>query len=139
MGKRKDDRQQELSIATTELAPAPGHAFYERLGRLLAAAAFDRWAENQCRPYYAGGGRPGIPPGAYLQMLLVGYLEVIDSQRGIAWRCADCLSLKKFLGYGATETTTYHSSLTKIWQSLTTPRTCNLWGDRLAPTDCPVG
>ena len=117
-GKRPDNRQQELFIATAELAGAPGHAFYERLGKLLARAQFDRWAQDACRPYYADGGRPGIPPGVYFRMLLVGYFEGIDSQRGIAWRCADSLSLKQFLGYGPTESTPDHSSLTKIRQRL---------------------
>ena len=118
LGKRPDSRQQELFIATAELACAPGHAFYERLGKLLAAAEFDGWAEDECRPYYAAGGRPGIPPGTYFRMLLIGYFEGIDSQRGIAWRCADSLSLKQFLGYGPTESTPDHSSLTKIRQRL---------------------
>lgn len=118
LGKRLASRQQELFIAAAELAQAPGHAFYARLGKLLAAAEFDRWAENECRPYYADGGRPGIPPGVYFRMLLIGYFEGIDSQRGIAWRCADSLSLKKFLGCGPTESTPDHSSLTKIRQRL---------------------
>ncbi|MBX3424035.1 MAG: DDE transposase, partial [Pirellulales bacterium] len=61
LGKRPDNREQELFVATAELARAPGHAFYERLGKLLAAARFDRWAEDECRPHYADGGRPGIP------------------------------------------------------------------------------
>ena len=118
LGKRPDNRQQELFIATAELARAPGHAFYEQLGKLLSAAEFDRWAEDVCRPYYAEGGRPGIPPGVYFRMLLIGYFEGIDAQRGIAWRCADSLSLKRFLGYGPTEATPDHSSLTKIRQRL---------------------
>lgn len=118
LGKRPESRQQELFVAKAELARAPGHAFYERLNKLLADAGFDRWAEEQFRPYYAEGGRPGIPPGTYLRMLLVGYFEGLDSQRGIAWRCADSLSLKHFLGYGPTETTPDHSSLTNIRRRL---------------------
>jgi transposase len=118
LGKRANHVQQELFLATADVAQAPGHVFYERLGKLLAGAGFDRWAENACQPYYADGGRPGIPPGTYFRMLLAGYFEGIDSQRGIAWRCADSLSLKKFLGYGPTEPTPDHSSLTKIRQRL---------------------
>src|SRR5687768_15286574 len=105
VGKRPQIRQQELWIAAAEVAGAPRHVFYERLNRLLDQADFDRWAETLCAPYYADGGRPGIPPGVYFRILLIGYFEGIDGQRGVAWRCADSLSLKSFLGYGPTEST----------------------------------
>ncbi|MGN6137250.1 MAG: transposase [Aureliella sp.] len=69
---------------------------------MLAEAGFDRWGEDKCESYYSSGkGRPGIAPGAYFRMLLVGYLEGIQSQRGIAWRCADSLSLRSFFWYRA--------------------------------------
>lgn len=118
LGKRRGKRQQELWIAADALARTPRHVFYEKLNRLLAKAEFDACVEALCRPYYAEEGRRSIPPGVYLRMLLVGYFEGIDSQRGIAWRCADSLSLKEFLGYGPTEATPDHSSLTKIRQRL---------------------
>jgi hypothetical protein len=70
-----------------------GHVFYEKLNALLAEGEFDRWLESRCEAYYAKGGRPSIPPGVYFRMLLVGYFEGLGSQRGIAWRCADSLSL----------------------------------------------
>ena len=38
-------------------------------------------------------GRPSLPPGRYFRMLLIGYFEGIDSERGLEWRCADSLSL----------------------------------------------
>ena len=118
LGKRRENRQQELWIATDSVARSPRHEFYEKLNRLLAKAEFDRWIERLCRPHYAEVGRDSIPPGVYFRMLLVGYFEGIDGQRGIAWRCADSLSLKRFLGYGPTERTPDHSSLTKIRQRL---------------------
>ena len=72
-----------------------------------------------CEPHYASGvGRPGISPGVYFRMLLVGYFEGIACQRGIAWRCADSLSLREFLGLAATESSPDHSSLTKVRQRL---------------------
>jgi len=114
MGKRCDSRQQGLWIASDAVADAPGHAFYERLNQVLAKAKFDRWIEALCEPHYAEEGRRSIPPGVYFRMLLIGYFEGIESQRGIAWRCADSLSLKKFLGFGPTESVPEHSSLTKI-------------------------
>ena len=101
-------------IETGSVAKAPGHVFYERLNRLLADSGFDRFVEDLVEPYYASHGRPGIPPGVYFRMLFVGYFEGIDSQRGIAWRCEDSLSLRKFLGLGLTECVPDHSSLTKI-------------------------
>src|SRR5262245_50599139 len=118
LGKRQP-KQQHLWIAAPELPTAPGHPFYQKLNALLDEAGFDRFVEDRCRPYYADGvGRPGIPPGVYFRMLFVGYFEGIDSQRGIAWRCADSRSLQAFLGYLPTETTPEHSSLTKARQRL---------------------
>lgn len=118
LGKRKVQRQ-EAWVATTELPKSPGHPFYKKLNGLLAEAGFDEWIEGLCEPYYAGGqGRPSIPPGTYFRLILVGYFEGIASQRGIAWRCADSRSLADFLGYGPTERTPDHSSLTRIHQRL---------------------
>ena len=118
LGKRKHE-QQEAWVATTELPRSPGHPFYRRLNQLLAEAGFDAWLESLCRPYYAQQkGRPSIPPGTYFRMILIGYFEGIASQRGIAWRCCDSRSLAEFLGYGPTEETPDHSSLTRIHQRL---------------------
>lgn len=113
MGKREDE-QQELWVPTWDLPKSPGHPFYEKLNRVLSQAGFDRRVEELCEPYYAKQGRPSIPPGVYFRMLLIGYFEGIDSQRGIAWRCRDSLSLKSFLGYSLTDPTPDHSSLTYI-------------------------
>lgn len=77
-----------------------------------------RVLEELCRPFYADGGRRGIAPGVYFRMLLIGYFEGIDSERGIAWRCADSLALRAFLGIALTEATPDHSSLTRIRQRL---------------------
>jgi transposase len=114
LGKRKDE-QQEMWVATTDLPKSPGHVFYRKLNRMLAETEFDLMVEKLCRPYYEDGiGRPGIPPGVYFRMLLVGYFEGIGSQRGIAWRCGDSLSLREFLGIPLLETTPDHSSLTRV-------------------------
>jgi transposase len=114
LGKRSDE-QQEMWVATTSLPKSEGHVFYRKLNQLLAEADFDRTVEKICRPYYHSHiGRPGIPPGVYFRMLLVGYFEGIGSQRGIAWRCGDSLSLREFLGTPLTEDTPDHSSLTRV-------------------------
>jgi transposase len=106
-------------VATTDLPRSPGHVFYRKLNQLLAEADFDRIVEEGCREHYADAvGRPGIPPGIYFRMLLVGYFEGIGSQRGIAWRCSDSLSLREFLGLGATESSPDHSSLTRVRERL---------------------
>lgn len=118
MGRRRSERQGELWVATAEAARAPRNVFYERLNRVLAEAGFDRFVEDLCEPHYARLGRPGIPPGVYFRMVFVGYFEGIDSQRGIAWRCSDSLSLKAFLGYGPFEETPDHSSLTNVRRRL---------------------
>ena len=114
MRRRDRERQGELWVASESLPAGPGHVFYERLNRLLADAGFDRFVEGLVEEYYAENGRPGIAPGVYFRMLFVGYFEGIDSQRGIAWRCADSLSLRSFLGLDLTETSPDHSSLTRI-------------------------
>jgi len=117
MGARASE-QQELWVATQDLPKSPGHPFYQRLNRILAEAGFDRMVEDLCEPYYAKAGRPSIPPGVYFRMLLIGYFEGIGSQRGIAWRCHDSFSLKTFLGFGVTDASPDHSSLTYIRKRL---------------------
>ncbi len=119
LGRRKRERQTDLWIASGDLPRSGGHPFYEKLNGLLAEADFDDYVEQLCRPYYASDlGRPGIPPGVYFRMLFIGYFEGLDSQRGIAWRCADSLALKRFLGYGLTDATPEHSSLTNTRKRL---------------------
>ena len=115
---RQENGQQELWVATHDIPKSQGHPFYRKLNKVLAESGFDRLVEELCEPYYAKAGRPSVPPGVYFRMLLVGYFEGIDSQRGIAWRCADSLSLKEFLGYAVTEETPDHSSLTYIRKRL---------------------
>ena len=115
MKKRQSQRQQEFWIAAAEVAESPGHPFYHKLNRLLADEGFDTFAERLCRKFYHEKlGRPSIQPGVYFRMLLIGYFEGIDYERGIAWRCADSLALREFLGYRLTETTPDHSSLSVI-------------------------
>src|SRR5215211_6896490 len=119
LGRRRSSHQGELFVTSADLPRSPGHAFYDRLNRLLAETEFDRFVEDLCRPHYADEvGRPSLPPGTYFRMLFVGYFEGIDSQRGIAWRCADSLSLRAFLAIPPTEASPDHSSLTKIRKRL---------------------
>jgi transposase len=113
MGKRKR-RQESLFIMADHLPRSEGHPFYQQLNALLAEAGFDRWIEERCRQFYEQDetrGKPSIPPGVYFRMLLVGYFEDISSQRGIAWRCADSLSLRAFLGVPLDQPTPDHSTM----------------------------
>jgi transposase len=117
LGRRKAERQSELFVPHDRLPRSEGHAFYRQLNKLLAEAGFDRFVEALCAPHYqpsGAPGRPSIPPGVYFRMLLVGYFEGIGSQRGIAWRCHDSLSLREFLGVPLTEDAPDHSSLTRV-------------------------
>jgi transposase len=119
MGKRAGEQQQDLFVTHDKLPRSPGHVFYCKLNRLLAEGGFDRWIEALCEPHYCQGkGRPSVPPGIYFRMLLVGYFEGINSQRGIAWRCSDSLSLREFLGVPLGEDSPDHSSLSYIRQRL---------------------
>jgi len=112
---RRAAKQAPLFVASEAIATSPGHPFYEKLNRLLREAEFDRWVEERCAAHYAAGrGRPSIPPGVYFRMLLIGYFEGLGEDRAIAWRCADSLSLRTFLGFGLDEATPNHSSLSRI-------------------------
>ena len=90
MGTRTRDRKPPLWVRTTELPTAASHPFYARLNQLLREHGFDDFAEAECTRFYATSmGRPGLAPGIYFRLLMVGYFEGLDSERGIAWRAAD--------------------------------------------------
>ena len=110
MGKRKS-QQAPIWIPTTELPVSPGHPFYVRLNAILDEAGFDQFAEAQCQAFYAPVmGRPGLPPGRYFRLLLLGYFEGLDSERGIAWRAADSLAIRTFVGLGLDAAAPDHST-----------------------------
>lgn len=113
LGKRDREKQEAIWIEAATLSQGSGHPFYERLNELLDKCGFDRFAEECCRRFYAGTGRPGLPPAVYFRLLLIGYFEGVDSERGIAWRAADSLSLRRFLGYELSEETPDHSTISR--------------------------
>jgi transposase len=115
MGTRKQrEKQEDIWIAHTELALAPGHPFYQRLNELLEGEGFDEFVEGRCAQFYAAKyGRPSLTPGIYFRSLLIGYFEGIDSERGIAWRLADSLALRRFVGIGLDEYTPDHSTISR--------------------------
>ena len=113
LGKRKR-KQTSLWVETSQLQARGRHPFYDRLNEILDRAKFDSYAERMSRKYYAPTmGRPSIAPGVYLRCFLVGYFEGIDSERGIAYRVSDSLSLREFLGLSLEEQTPDHSTLSK--------------------------
>jgi transposase len=118
LGRQSREQQGEFWVLREELPKSAGHPFYRRLDELLREAGYDEFVEELCEGYYAEKGRPSIPPGRYYRMLFVGYFEGIGSQRGIAWRCSDSLSLREFLGLGLHESSPDHSSMTRIRQRL---------------------
>jgi transposase len=115
MGTRKSrQRQEQLWVMHTELATAPGHPFYQQVNELLDQEKFDEFAEGACVQFYcSGNGRPSLPPGTFFRLLLIGYFEGIDSERGIAWRVADSLGLRHFLRIGLDEDTPDHSTISR--------------------------
>jgi transposase len=130
MGKRKRDRQPTMWVPTTELPTAASHPFYRRLNQLLREHGFDDFVEAQCASFYAESmGRPGLPPGIYFRLLLIGYFEGIDSERGIAWRAADSLALRDFLGVSLHEAPPDHSTIsrTRRLMALETHRAVFTW------------
>jgi len=101
-------------ITTSDLPKSPGHPFYQRLNTVLEESGFDRFTEARCEPFYAGDvGRPGLPPGRYFRLLLIGYFEGIDSERGVAWRASDSLAIRSFLGLGLDERAPDHSTISR--------------------------
>jgi transposase len=113
MGKLKRG-QDGLWVATSELPRSPGHPFYSRLNRALEAEGFDAFVESRCRRFYAPAlGRPSLAPGRYFRLLLVGYFEGLDSERGMAWRAADSLAVRSFLGLGLEEQAPDHSTISR--------------------------
>jgi len=113
MGKRKSE-QTPMWVPTTELPVSPGHPFYTKLNAILEAGGFDRFAEGECQQFYAPVmGRPGLPPGRYFRLLLVGYFEGLDSERGIAWRAADSLAVRSFVGLGLDTAAPDHSTISR--------------------------
>ena len=113
MGTRKSE-QTPMWVATTELPVSPGHPFYTKLNAILEASGFDRFAEGECQQFYAPVmGRPGLPPGRYFRLLLVGYFEGLDSERGIAWRAADSLAVRSFVGLGLDTAAPDHSTISR--------------------------
>ena len=104
----------DMLVTWAELPRSPGHVFYDKLQAVLLASSFDGFVEGICAPFYAPGrGRPSLPPGRHFRMLLVGYFEGIDSERGLEWRCADSLSLREFLRLGEREPVPDHSWLSR--------------------------
>jgi transposase len=115
MGTRKDrERQEDFWVAYTDIASGSGHPFYVGLNEVLEGEGFDVYVEDLCARYYAEKlGRPGLTPGIYFRSLMIGYFEGIESERGIAWRLKDSLSLRRFLGIGLDEDTPDHSTISR--------------------------
>ena len=112
--RRKRRRQHGLWISAANLPPPPAHPFYRRVNAMLDAQAFDEFVERTCRSFYADTmGRPSLTPGMYFRLLLVGYFEGIDSERGIAWRAADSLAIRQFLHLALDEAAPDHSTISR--------------------------
>jgi transposase len=114
MGKRRRRGQGSIWVETARIARGPGHPFYRRLNEILDREGFDGFVEQVSAPFYAEAlGRPSLPPAVYFRLLLIGYFEGIESERGIAWRVADSLTLREFLGYQLTDTPPDHSTISR--------------------------
>src|SRR2546422_1759981 len=115
MGTRKDrEEQEELWVPHTALPKGASHPFYQRLNQLLEESHFDEFVEGRCQRFYAKKrGRPSLVPGVYFRLLLIGYFEGIDSERGMAWRANDSLALRRFLRVGLEESPPDHSTISR--------------------------
>jgi transposase len=115
MGKRqRRARQTSMWVATQDLPRSAAHPFYRRLNRVLDEAQFDAFVEGACATFYAEVmGRPSLAPGRYFRLLLLGYFEGLDSERAIAWRAADSLSIRSFLELELQEPAPDHSTISR--------------------------
>src|ERR1700685_3143082 len=114
MGTRKQRERQEELWYRAELPTAPGHPFYKRLNEVLDKAGFDRFCETNCAEFYHEKlGRPSLAPGLYFRVMMIGFFEGLDSERGIAWRLADSLTLRQFLSIGLDEKTPDHVTISR--------------------------
>jgi transposase len=115
MGRRKKRvRQEGLWTPTAALPVNAGHPFYRRLNQILDEKKFDEYVEAICEDFYAGEvGRPGLSPGIYFRLLMVGYFEGIDSERGIAWRASDSLSIRSFVRIALDESVPDNSTISR--------------------------
>ena len=114
MGKRRRRaKQTSMWVATSDLPRSAAHPFYTRLNQILDTHDFDGYVEGRCEQFYADDGRPGLPPGRYFRLLLIGYFEGLDAERAIAWRAADSLALREFLGLALPEAPPDHSTISR--------------------------
>src|SRR3982751_6555188 len=113
LGRRSRQAQEAMWIEAASLRTSGGHPFYERLNKILDAGGFDDFAGNACKSFYSKTGRPGLAPGVYFRLLMVGYFEGIDSERGIAWRVADSLALRRFLGIELDQSAPDHTTISR--------------------------
>ena len=112
--------QPEFWIAADQVVRSGQTGFYAKLEETLESFGFATKVRALCAPAYdqSGVGRPGIDPVVYLKMIRVGFFEDLPSERGIAARCADSMSIRAFLNYELNEKTPEHSSFTVIRQRL---------------------
>jgi transposase len=114
MGKRnRQAKQASMWVATQDLPRSAAHPFYTRLNQILDERDFDGHVEGLCARFYAEEGRPGLPPGRYFRLLLIGYFEGLDAERAIAWRAADSFALREFLGLVLPEEPPDHSTISR--------------------------
>jgi transposase len=114
MGKRRQHaKQASMWVATEDLPRSAAHPFYARLNQILDHHGFDGFVEGLCERFYADEGRPGLPPGRYFRLLLIGYFEGLDAERAMAWRAADSFALREFLGLVFPEGPPDHSTISR--------------------------
>jgi transposase len=114
MGTRKKRQRQEELWYGGELPTAPGHPFYKRLNEVLDHAGCDAFCETSCAGFYPHKlGRPSLPPGLYFRVMMIGFFEGLDSERGVAWRLADSLTLRQFRSIGLDENTPDHVTISR--------------------------
>lgn len=66
--------------------------------------------------FYSNEGQESIDPVVFFKMLLVGYLNNINSDRKLIEFCSNCLDVRLFLKYDIDESLPWHSTVSRTRQ-----------------------
>ncbi|MFV0228036.1 IS1182 family transposase [Empedobacter falsenii] len=87
----------------------PSDNFYRQVNQVLDLHFLYRSTQK----YYGTQGQESIDPVVFFKILLVGYLNNINSDRALIRYCSNCLDVRLFLGYDLNEQLPWHSTISR--------------------------
>lgn len=106
-GKKHYGEKLFLSFQLSERVPADN--FYRRLKESLDL----QWLYKSTKSYYGTEGQKSIDPVVFFKLILVGYLENLNSDRKIIEHSKMRLDILFFLGYDLEEELPWHSTISR--------------------------